>query len=177
MTRIRWGGRCSLCRRCPGAAGLLGPIKTRTDRECHADQGRGTSQSTFHGRQGFSSSSNTAGVQRSPSIRRRATVSVRRCRKIRERPKGRRRGRALRIPSRRGIHLKEVRIVSEMAMLQQQPALSYNFTMKQDTMNVAHVVSKGLAALLIMGIATRWVVAPTSDVVFLVGIFNWLRVR
>ena len=44
-------------------------------------------------------------------------------------------------------------------------------------MNVAHVVSKGLAALLIMGIATRWVVAPTSDVVFLVGIFNWLRVR
>jgi hypothetical protein len=64
-----------------------------------------------------------------------------------------------------------------MAMLQQQPALSYNFTMKQDTMNVAHVVSKGLAALLIMGIATRWVVAPTSDVVFLVGIFNWLRVR
>lgn len=31
-------------------------------------------------------------------------------------------------------------------------------------MNVTHVASKGLAALLIMGIATWWVVAPRSYV-------------
>jgi hypothetical protein len=97
-------------------------------------------------------------------------------------------------------------------MLQQQAASSYNLTLRQEIMNIAHVASKALAPLLIMGIATWWIVAPTSYVacirkvpllwtsaypmstkpwfprylrafgillwvLFLVGIFNWWRVR
>src|ERR1700722_16176294 len=49
-------------------------------------------------------------------------------------------------------------------MLQQEPTLSYNLTLRPDAMNIAHVASKALAPLLIMGIATWWTVAPTSYV-------------
>jgi hypothetical protein len=54
--------------------------------------------------------------------------------------------------------------MSVIGMLQQRSALSYNFTLRQDTMNVVHVTSRGIASLLIIGIATWWMVAPTSYV-------------